>query len=110
MARLIDSGPGCPTPTPLRASDMIEAKGLANDEAVKVANETEYGLAASVFSAGGRNAMRRGLTRARQRQNNRFQSQGSAPFVNRIIEKYGAVSGASASGSTTSSGNVARST
>ncbi|MEL6548989.1 MAG: aldehyde dehydrogenase [Pseudomonadota bacterium] len=30
----------------------------SNDEAVQVANDTSYGLAASVFSAGGRNALR----------------------------------------------------
>jgi len=30
----------------------------SNDEAVRVANQTEYGLAASVFSAGGRSAIR----------------------------------------------------
>ena len=64
------------------------------------------------------NLMGNGLTRARQRQNDwlarlrrdRFHSHGSAPFVSKIIEKYGAFSGASASGNTTSSGSVARST
>ena len=30
----------------------------SNDEAVQVANDTDYGLAASVFSGGGRNAIR----------------------------------------------------
>ena len=30
----------------------------SNDEAVQVANDTDYGLAASIFSAGGRSAMR----------------------------------------------------
>ena len=30
----------------------------SNDEAVRVANDTDYGLAASIFSAGGRSAMR----------------------------------------------------
>jgi len=28
MARLIDSAPGCPTPTPLRAQTGAEARGL----------------------------------------------------------------------------------
>ena len=44
MARLIDSGPGCPTPTPMRASDMIAAKGLAYDETVKSKTDHLYPL------------------------------------------------------------------
>ena len=36
MARLIDSGPGCPTPTPLRGASAAEARGLVYDDAVKM--------------------------------------------------------------------------
>ena len=35
MARLIDSGPGCPTPTPLRGRSGADARGLVYDDAVK---------------------------------------------------------------------------
>lgn len=40
MARLIDSGPGCPTPTPLRGKSAAEARGLVYDDAVK--GETDH--------------------------------------------------------------------
>ena len=51
-----------------------------------------------------------GFTGGVQRQDDRCQSHGSAPFAIRIMEKYGASSGASASGSTRSAPSVARST
>ena len=35
MARLIDAGPGCPTPTPLRGKSGAAARGLVYDDAVK---------------------------------------------------------------------------
>ncbi|KCZ52883.1 quinolinate synthase NadA [Hyphomonas pacifica] len=44
MARLIDSGPGCPTPTPLRGASAAEARGLAYDEAVKAETDDLYPL------------------------------------------------------------------
>ena len=44
MARLIDSGPGCPTPTPLRAKSAAEARGLAYDDAVKAETDDLYPL------------------------------------------------------------------
>ena len=44
MARLIDSGPGCPTPTPLRAKNAAEARGLVYDDAVKAATDDLYPL------------------------------------------------------------------
>lgn len=44
MARLIDSGPGCATPTPLRATTGAEARGLAYDEAVKADTDHLYPL------------------------------------------------------------------
>lgn len=44
MARLIDSGPGCPTPTPLRAKTAAEARGLAYDDAVKAETDALYPL------------------------------------------------------------------
>ncbi|HAE95253.1 quinolinate synthase NadA [Hyphomonas atlantica] len=44
MARLIDSGPGCPTPTPLRGASAAEARGLAYDDAVKAETDALYPL------------------------------------------------------------------
>ena len=44
MARLIDSGPGCPTPTPLRSASAAEARGLAYDDAVKAETDVLYPL------------------------------------------------------------------
>ena len=44
MARLIDSGPGCPTPTPLRSASAAEARGLAYDDAVKAETDALYPL------------------------------------------------------------------
>ena len=44
MARLIDSGPGCPTPTPLRGATTSEARGLAYDDAVKAETDHLYPL------------------------------------------------------------------
>ena len=42
MARLIDSGPGCPTPTPLRAQSAAEARGLVYDDDVKAKTDHLY--------------------------------------------------------------------
>lgn len=42
MARLIDSGPGCPTPTPLRGESAAEARGLVYDDAVKAETDHLY--------------------------------------------------------------------
>ncbi len=44
MARLIDSGPGCPTPTPLRGASAAEVRGLVYDDAVKVETDDLYPL------------------------------------------------------------------
>lgn len=44
MARLIDSGPGCPTPTPARTQSAAEARGLAYDDSVKAETEHLYPL------------------------------------------------------------------
>ena len=44
MARLIDSGPGCPTPTPSHAQTSAEARGLAYDDAVKAETDALYPL------------------------------------------------------------------
>ncbi|MEL6724464.1 MAG: quinolinate synthase NadA, partial [Pseudomonadota bacterium] len=44
MARLIDSGPGCPTPTPIRASEKTAAKGLTYDATVKEKTDHLYPL------------------------------------------------------------------
>ncbi|MBK8197093.1 MAG: quinolinate synthase NadA [Acidobacteria bacterium] len=46
MARLIDSGPGCPTPTPLRGRSAAEARGLVYDDAVKAETDSLYPLVA----------------------------------------------------------------
>lgn len=44
MARLIDAGPGCPTPTPLRGKSAAEARGLVYDDAVKAETDPLYPL------------------------------------------------------------------
>ncbi len=44
MARLIDSGPGCPTPTPLRGPNTAEARGLTYDDAVRAETDHLYPL------------------------------------------------------------------
>ena len=44
MARLIDSGPGCPTPTPLRGASAAEARGLVYDDAAKAETDHLYPL------------------------------------------------------------------
>ena len=44
MARLIDSGPGCPTPTPLRGKSAAEARGLVYDDVVKAETDHLYPL------------------------------------------------------------------
>ena len=46
MARLIDSGPGCPTPTPLRGRSAAETRGLVYDDAVKAETDALYPLVA----------------------------------------------------------------
>lgn len=46
MARLIDSGPGCPTPTPPRGRSAAEARGLVYDDAVKAETDSLYPLVA----------------------------------------------------------------
>ncbi len=44
MARLIDSGPGCPTPTPARTPSASEARGLLYDSGVKAETDHLYPL------------------------------------------------------------------
>ncbi len=44
MARLIDSEPGCPTPTPLRTANAAEARGLTYSDAVRHATDALYPL------------------------------------------------------------------
>lgn len=44
MARLIDAGPGCPTPTPLRGKSGAAARGLVYDDAVKAETDPLYRL------------------------------------------------------------------
>ncbi|MEH6807847.1 MAG: quinolinate synthase NadA [Hyphomonas oceanitis] len=46
MARLIDSAPGCPTPTPLRGASAAEARGLSYDATVKAETDHLYPLVA----------------------------------------------------------------
>ena len=46
MARLIDSAPGCPTPTPLRGASAAEERGLSYDAAVKKETDHLYPLVA----------------------------------------------------------------
>jgi quinolinate synthase len=50
MARLIDSGPGCPTPTPLRGVSAAAARGLAYDDAVKAETDALYPLVADFIT------------------------------------------------------------
>lgn len=42
MARLIDAGPGCPTPTPTVEPSAVEARGLKYDEAVRAETDHLY--------------------------------------------------------------------
>ncbi len=42
MARLIDAGPGCPTPTPRRGLSAAEQRGLVYDDAVKAETDALY--------------------------------------------------------------------
>ena len=44
MARLIDAGPGCPTPTPSRAQSAADARGLSYNDNVKAATDHLYPL------------------------------------------------------------------
>lgn len=44
MARLIDAGPGCPTPTPQRAKSAAEARGLVYDDAARAETDHLYEL------------------------------------------------------------------
>ena len=44
MARLIDAGPGCPTPTPLRGTSVADETGLAYNDAVKAKPDDLYPL------------------------------------------------------------------
>ena len=44
MARLIDSGPGCPTPTPIRAKNAAESRGLAYTDEIKAKTDDLYPL------------------------------------------------------------------
>lgn len=46
MARLIDSAPGCPTPTPLRGASAAEARGLSYDATVRAETDHLYPLVA----------------------------------------------------------------
>jgi quinolinate synthase len=50
LARLIDSGPGCPTPTPPRGPSAAEARGLAYDDAVKAETDALYPLVADFIT------------------------------------------------------------
>jgi len=50
MARLIDSTPGCPTPTPLRGESATSARGLAYDAAVKAEADHLYPLVADFIT------------------------------------------------------------
>lgn len=50
MARLIDAGPGCPTPTPLRAQNAAETRGLAYTDDVKAATDALYPLASDFIT------------------------------------------------------------
>ena len=46
MARLIDAGPGCPTPTPLRGRSGADSRGLFYDDAAKAETDALYPLVA----------------------------------------------------------------
>ncbi|MFN3312078.1 MAG: quinolinate synthase NadA [Hyphomonas sp.] len=50
MARLIDAGPGCPTPTPLRGGSAAEARGLVYDDAVRAETDDLYPLVADFIT------------------------------------------------------------
>ena len=50
MARLIDSTPGCPTPTPLRGASAASARGLSYDAAVKAETDHLYPLVADFIT------------------------------------------------------------
>lgn len=50
MARLIDAGPGCPTPTPLRGASAAEARGLVYDDAVRAETDALYPLVADFIT------------------------------------------------------------
>lgn len=50
MARLIDAGPGCPTPTPLRGVSAADARGLVYDDAVKAETDALYPLVADFIT------------------------------------------------------------
>ncbi|MEL7481092.1 MAG: quinolinate synthase NadA [Pseudomonadota bacterium] len=44
MARLIDSGPGCPVPTPIHGTSATEARGLVYDDDVKAQTDALFPL------------------------------------------------------------------
>ncbi|MEL6324654.1 MAG: quinolinate synthase NadA [Pseudomonadota bacterium] len=44
MARLIDSGPGCPVPTPIHGTSATEARGLVYDDDVKAETDALFPL------------------------------------------------------------------
>ena len=46
MARLIDAGPGCATPTPLRRASAAAKRGLVYDDAVRAETDALYPLVA----------------------------------------------------------------
>jgi quinolinate synthase len=50
MARLIDSGPTCPTPTPLRTRSAAADRGLVYDSAVKAETDHLYTLIADFIT------------------------------------------------------------
>jgi len=50
MARLIDSTPGCPTPTPLRGASAASTRGLFYDAAVKAETDHLYPLVADFIT------------------------------------------------------------
>ncbi|KCZ90832.1 quinolinate synthase NadA [Hyphomonas johnsonii] len=50
MARLIDSAPGCPTPTPLRGASAAAERGLVYDDAVRAETDSLYPLVADFIT------------------------------------------------------------
>ena len=50
MARLIDAGPGCPSPTPLRGGSAAETRGLVYDDAVRAETDDLYPLVADFIT------------------------------------------------------------
>ena len=50
MAKLIDAGPGCPTPTPLRAANAAASRGLVYDDEVKAKTDHLYPLASDFIT------------------------------------------------------------